>query len=353
MKLIKYQMILTVMCLLAACTFQNNKVATTDGGFGKVCEPLSFAQVQAEVFGTPQASAGKCLACHVPGGPLLALDSFGAVKARLAQIEDSVRSGRMPKNAPLPAAAKQILYAWIQQGAPEIADAKLVASDCATVADPNPSPNPSLPPNPTTPGTGLIEPHYESLRKTIFASQCLDCHDSSGIFSSYDFSTYESLITYQKLFALPADGSDSRFVMSLVLGRMPRGKAPLPPEQIEIIRQWVALGLPKTASAIGVGVGDDVGDDACDLVDFQTVNTQVFQTSCTRCHDFTSKVDLQSYAKIKQHLSSVQWMIKTDKMPPKKPLSPELKDLVLKWIDQGAPETVVLPETCTPKGETP
>jgi hypothetical protein len=46
-------------------------------------------------------------------------------------------------------------------------------------------------------------------------------------------------------------------------------------------------------------------------------------------------------------------MIKTDKMPPKKPLSPELKDLVLKWIDQGAPETVVLPETCTPKGETP
>lgn len=343
MKLIKYIANLAAITTLAACTFQRNKVTTSDGGFGKVCEPVSFAQVQAEIFGTPQASTGKCLACHVPGGPLMALDTFGAVKAKLVQIEDSVRAGRMPKNAPLPAAAKQILYAWIQQGAPEIADAKLVASDCATTIDPDPT-TPVNPTNPTVPTTPTpVDPNYESLRKVIFESKCLDCHDSSGIFSSYDFSTYQSIVSYQKLFALPADGSDSRFVNSLVTGKMPRGKAPLPLEQIETIRQWVALGLPETAATVPAN---------CDLIDFETVNKLVFQSSCTRCHDFTSKLDLESYANIKQHITDVQWMIKTDKMPPKKPLDPDLKDLVLKWIDQGAPETVILPETCEQQGDT-
>lgn len=343
MKLVKYQSILTIMFLLAACTFQHNKVTTNEDGFNKVCEPVSFAQVQSEIFGTSQASTGKCLACHVPGGPLLALDNYGAVKLRIVQIEDSVRSGRMPKNAPLPAATKQLLYAWIQQGAPELADAKLVASDCTTTIDPDPT-TPVNPTDPTVPPAPLqVDPNYESLRKEIFASKCLDCHDSSGIFSSYDFSTYQSIVSYQKLFALPADGSDSRFVNSLVTGKMPRGKPPLPPEQIEVIRQWVALGLPETAATVPAN---------CDVIDFETVNKLVFEKSCTRCHDATSKLDLESYANIKQHITQVQWMIKTDKMPPKKPLEPELKDLVLKWIDQGAPETVVLPETCDTKGDT-
>lgn len=393
MKLPISLLIVTTILALNACTFQHNKVTTGEDGFGKapLCEPISFSQVQAEIFGTPQSSTGKCLACHVAGGPLLALDTYSSVKARLAQIEDSVRSNRMPKNAVLPAATKQLLFAWIQQGAPELADASAVAANCNSTANPDPTVpvDPSVPTDPTAPPStpGLIEPHYDSLKKEIFASQCLDCHDSSGIWSVYDFSTYEALISYPKLFALPADGTDSRFVNSLVTGRMPRGKAPLSADKIEIIRQWVALGLPKTAANIGDGIGDgpvnggdnndpqDDDDDGtapdpapapapvspptrppvadCDQVDFNTVNTLVFQTSCTRCHDFTSKVNLESYSNIKQHLSSVQWMIQTDKMPPKKPLSPELKTLVLKWIDQGAPETVSLPQTCNTKGEAP
>ncbi len=202
------------------------------------------------------------------------------------------------------------------------------------------APDPGVDPTDPVPRPVVLEPNYESLRKEIFVSQCLGCHNSSGIFSSYDFSTYESITSYQKLFALPADGSDSRFVHSLVTGKMPREKPPLPPEQIEVIRQWVALGLPKTAATVPAN---------CDLIDFATVNTQVFESSCTRCHDFSSKLDLQSYANIKQHLSKVQWAIANDKMPPKKPLSPELKDLVIKWIDQGAPETVVMPATCETK----
>lgn len=375
-------LLLNMTIYLMACTFQHNKGASRETGLSNVCEPISFERVQSEIFGTSQSSTGKCLACHVAGGPLLALDTYGAVKARLAQIEDSVRSGRMPKNAVLPGVTKEILYAWIQQGAPEVATAQPGATDCATNVPPDASDPVVGPPTPA-----LIEPHYESLRKAIFASQCLDCHDSSGIFSSYDFSTYESLASYQKLFSIPADGSDSRFVNSLVTGRMPRGKKPLPPEQIEIIRQWVALGLPETANSIGNNLGadtidddDDANDDddddgntsvgnpplplppvaapappsaGCSLVDFQTVNTLVFQSSCTRCHDSTSDVNLESYSKIKQHLSAVQLMIQTDKMPPRKPLSPELKNLVLQWIDQGAPENVVVPETCKPKGEKP
>ncbi len=344
--------LLLIVCI--SCTFQKNKLGDAPESINEApsCTPVSFVQVQADIFGTPQDPKGKCLSCHQPGGPLLALNSYAAVKGRLAQIEDSVHSNRMPKNGPLSADKKKLLYSWIQQGSPELADAAKVAENCdpgtdPVVLDPNPQPV-------------VLEPHYESLRQNIFASQCLGCHDGSGIFSFYDFSTHESIISYKKLFDILTDGSDSRFVKALVTGAMPKNRPPLSAEQIEVIRQWVALGLPKTATDVGTTLPGLPSNPppvprpvSCDQIDFETVNKKIFEAKCTRCHDFTAKLDLQSYANIKSHLTEIKWAIENDKMPPKKPLDPDLKDLVLKWIDQGAPETVQLPETCqnNTKGE--
>ncbi|MBY0385777.1 hypothetical protein K2X05_11530, partial [bacterium] len=286
MKYLKW--LLLTVCF--ACSFERYKNGrdsqdVLQGSPG--CAPIEFSQVQSEIFGTPTNSAGKCLTCHQVGGKLMALDSFAAVKAKLAQIEDSIRTNRMPKNGPLPADKKQLLYNWIEQGAPEF------ARDAVPVETCNPTPL-----DPVDPVKPTLEPHYESLRKEIFASQCLGCHDGSGIFSFYDFSTYESLIAYKKLFDLPSDGSDSRFVNSLVTGSMPKNGKPLAPEQIEVVRQWVALGLPKTAADVGSGINPD---EPCDLIDFKTVNDKVFEGKCTKCHDETSKLDLQTFNQIKSH----------------------------------------------------
>lgn len=339
--------LLLILCI--SCTFQRDKAGNDSSTFfeSPSCTPLSFAQIQNEIFGTPANAQGKCLFCHQVGSSLIALNSYDAVKSRLGQIEDSVRNNRMPKNSPLSADKKRLLFSWIQQGSPELADPTKVSENCDSGKDPVPSPNPT---------PVLIEPNYESLRQNIFASRCLGCHDDSGIFSLYDFSSYESIVNYQKLFELPADGSESRFVKALVSGSMPKNGTPLIADQIEVIRQWVALGLPKTANDVGTTLPGPEPmpvpvPDPCDLIDFATVNKKVFEAKCTRCHDFTAKLDLQSFANIKSHLKEIEWVIKNDKMPPKKPLDQDLKDSVLKWISQGAPETVTLPENCENKNQ--
>jgi hypothetical protein len=184
------------------------------------------------------------------------------------------------------------------------------------------------------------------LRKEIFAPKCIGCHDGSGIFAFTDFSTYESIISYKKFFELPADGSDSRFVKALVSGSMPKNGKPLDPKQIEVVRQWVALGLPQTGTDVGNNIDPD---QPCDLVDFKMVYEKVFEAKCAKCHDETSKLELQTFEQIKSHLKQIEWVVKNDKMPPKKPLDPDLKDLVMKWIEQGAPETVSVMQDCSIK----
>lgn len=242
--------ILLLFTLSIACSFEHNKLGNSAeeelAQDSPSCMPISFSQVQLEIFGSQQDVTGKCLACHQPGGNLLALDSYSAVKASLARIEDSIRTNRMPKNGPLSQSQKKLLYDWIQQGAPELATT-IPAESCNVATTPvEPTPPNPIPPEDTTE---------------------------------------------------PVNPSD-------------------PPV------------------------------DTCDLVDFNTVNIKVFQAKCTTCHDDTMSVDLQSYSKIQNHLAEVKWMVMNDKMPPKKPLDKDLKDLVLKWIDQGAPETVSLPSHC-------
>lgn len=237
-----------------ACSPEHNIFNATNGSLDQnqsaSCAPIDFAQVQSEIFGAPGNTVGKCLSCHQPGGFLMPLDTYEVVKLRLVQIEDSIRNNRMPKNSPLPDPAKKLLADWIAQGAPEFAEASKLDPSCqADSSNPaDPTPNPA--PQPVAPTA--LEPHYESLREKVFAPRCLNCHDSLGFSSSYDFSTYESTVSYTKLFAIPQDGSDSRFVKSLVSGFMPKGSAPLAPEVIEVIRQWVALGMPQKSSDVGV-----------------------------------------------------------------------------------------------------
>ena len=272
MKYLKW--LLLTVCF--ACSFERYKMGRDSQDMLQGvpdCSPIEFAQVQTEIFGTSTDSTGKCLTCHQVGGRLLPLESYTVVKARLAQIEDSVRSNRMPKNGPLDPSKKQLLYNWIAQGAPELARDAVQVESCNST-DPTAPTDPVDPIDPVKPS---LEPNYESLRKEIFASQCLGCHDGSGIFSFYDFSNYESIISYKKLFDLPSDGSDSRFVNSLVTAAMPRNGKPLSTEQIEVVRQWVALGLPKTAADIRTDLTSEDNNPAdCDLVRFPNCKYKSF-----------------------------------------------------------------------------
>lgn len=253
MKSIKWLLWSLSLSCLISCSPEHNIFQTAASGLGgnqsATCTPIDFASVQAEIFGSPGNTAGKCLSCHQAGGFLMPLDSYGAIKARLVQIEDSIRNNRMPKNAPLPPQTKQLLSDWIAQGAPEFADASKLDPSCDTSSNNGVGATPEPVPPVTSPV--VIEPSYESLREKVFAARCITCHHSFDFVSGYDFSTYESTISYAKLYVIPADGGDSRFVKSLVSGFMPKGSPALAPEVIEVVRQWVALGMPQKTSDIG------------------------------------------------------------------------------------------------------
>ncbi len=176
--------------------------------------------------------------------------------------------------------------------------------------------------------TALLEPNYDSLREHLFKKYCLDCHDSSGIFSNHDFSTYTALVGYIKLFIV-ADGEvDTPFVKALVSGAMPKKQPKLSDEQISVVREWVHLGLPEKAPEV----------DYPPITNYQDFKTEVFDKRCVRCHASFAKFPLADYTQVIQSLNKIRMSLEADKMPPKIPLDSKLKIRVIEWIDAGAPE---------------
>ena len=79
---------------------------------------LEFATVKAQVF------EPYCVRCHSTAGGNFSgvyVETYADVFSRLNQITAAVNSGFMPKGGTLPAAAKDLLNAWAQAGAPEVA----------------------------------------------------------------------------------------------------------------------------------------------------------------------------------------------------------------------------------------
>lgn len=329
------------LLLLSACTFSKSKIGLGDMASDDqtlACLTLDFAAVQSQVIGP------RCLTCHGAGSGLLNLDGFANVKLHLARIEAAVASQRMPPGRPLLTAERNMLSQWIQQGSPETAVMN-VGSNCD---------EPSIDePPPLAPTPDVLAPNYNSIRKHVLAAKCIGCHDAS---SKMDFSSYAAVIKQDKLFE-NADKGDVEFVEVLVNGEMPMFGAPLSSIEIDVIRQWVLTGRPEFEGGPTLPLPSHKDPEPqpptapaeeCDVVDFKTVDAAVFQPRCVGCHGNAGGIQLDSFAAVKANTSLVRHMIANDFMPPRKPLEPALKDLVLKWLDQGALEVVSPPVNCLP-----
>ena len=91
---------------------------------------------------------------------------------------------------------------------------------------------------------------YANDVQPILNESCLGCHGGPGadgeivIELGYDMSTYEGLMAGSDYGPViePGDPDNSLFLDMIVNGDMPEDGDPLPPEQIEIIRTWIAEG---------------------------------------------------------------------------------------------------------------
>lgn len=91
-------------------------------------------------------------------------------------------------------------------------------------------------------------------------------------------------------------------------------------------------GVPEKPAADGGGGGGELGE--VKALDFATVRAQIFTPHCIRCHG-----RFEEYAKVALELNRIQDAVVANRMPPRVPLSGELKSLLSEWINKGAPET--------------
>jgi uncharacterized membrane protein len=84
------------------------------------------------------------------------------------------------------------------------------------------------------------------------------------------------------------------------------------------------------------------------VLDFAAVNQAVFIPHCTRCHSTAGRdrggVNLETYANVISWRREIESAVGTDFMPPRVPLSPDLKSMLSQWFASGAPESLSNPQ---------
>lgn len=166
-------------------------------------------------------------------------------------------------------------------------------------------------------------PGFQSIKAAVFDPYCLACHsqaggDRGGI----------NLETYTRVLPLVA-----AIRSSVITGRMPRGST-LPEKEKSFLLAWIDAGAPE----LSIQPQPDPPKPGTEpslptAVDFNTVRTQIFQPHCATCHS-----SFTTYQVVKANLTNIESRVMANQMPLGGALTTQLKDLLSRWIDAGAPE---------------
>lgn len=171
---------------------------------------LSFAMVHKYVF------APRCVKCHTWCA------TCALVKGRVNDIERmALKERTMPKDGPLSAAESELLARWISAGAPE---------------------DPKKPDPPVEP----LKPTFESIKRVIFLSKCIDCHSLGQPGFLVPLNTKEDLIDSVRELVLPGNPDESGLMISITRKddkKMPPSpSSPLTNDEIAAIHKWILDG---------------------------------------------------------------------------------------------------------------
>lgn len=235
---------------LSSCRFYEEKAALIDPSKLSV-STISYRHVADGVL------APKCVSCHGKKGGVN-LESYAKVIAHIDTVyKESLVTQTMPPDAPLSANEQKILSLWLEAGAPleaggPAAITPIPPTDPVTPPPPPPPPSPPGPqpvPHPTSPPSPVppvvANPKYADINSHILIPRCQECHNENG--DAWDVPLdFNSLI--DKALVVPGDVEGSPLLISVMRDdrkRMPPKKAgyeALKPEEIELIRVWIANG---------------------------------------------------------------------------------------------------------------
>ena len=232
----KIGILIFALSALSACNEKITKALPDEGGavpFSN-CGPAEFSLIQSVILTT------RCNTCHdrhLSKG--IDLSNYAGVKASLGKVETVLRARTMPEARPLPRAEEELILKWISDGAPET-----VPAEAKKVCDEN---EPGLKPQP-------LLPNYESLKDKVFEGKCLKCHQAGGDAELYDFASYNGMMFSSELFdqVEPAASIIIKSITKEGRGSMPptrSGIARVTPEEVQVIIEWIRLGMPEKAPA--------------------------------------------------------------------------------------------------------
>ncbi|MAZ48618.1 MAG: hypothetical protein CME65_08640 [Halobacteriovoraceae bacterium] len=175
-------------------------------------ESINFATIQSEILGP------NCTQCH-PG-----YSDYETVRDNLTAIEDSIKSGRMPKDRPNLAPDLQLLIEeWIKLGAPSESPIQRT----------------------------VLAPNWDSISKKIIFPKCAQCHNPQGQAAFLDLSTYEAILEQKDYLIGDESGADS-YLMEVI--QDPQN--PMPPEysgleqlnveEVQTMIEWIDKNLPES-----------------------------------------------------------------------------------------------------------
>lgn len=194
--------------------FKEDPSALFTGGLNP--QGTTFSDIKEQIFDA------RCAKCHGQE-----YSNYDDVINNLDAITRTIRTDSMPKDGPLTNEQKQLLFSWIADGAPE----------GEVIIEPI-----------------VVEPTFESLQQTIFASKCIRCHTKGGP-APFFLDDRQNMMVYATVFnpfmfdfEFPEEGDFiKRLSSQSPVEQMPPARSGLElltEEEKEIITEWIRRGLP-------------------------------------------------------------------------------------------------------------
>ena len=193
--------------------------------------------------------------------------------------------------------------------------------------------------------TDLAYQAIASEAQVLLNRYCVECHSPGNPNAGPISNILDQSFLEAQGFIIIGSPQSSSLYLGIIDGIEPRDSDSMSASEIETIRDWI-LGPEFYNDNIGgsVGGGGSGGTPATPAT-FANVNSMIIQPQCIRCHGAGDpRGSLANYAAVRTYvipgsLSSELWQqVALNQMPQgAPPLSPNLKSLLQRWIQAGAP----------------
>jgi mono/diheme cytochrome c family protein len=217
----------------------------------------------------------------------------------------------------------------------------------------------------------LANVNYQDDVLPIFQQRCAECHGDEEQEEGLKLTTYRAAMNGSQNGTViePGDPDSSYLVKLIANGQMPKRGDPLPQSEIDTIIAWIAAGAPETAPA---ATESEPAEAPVDLtnVNYQDHVLPIFQQHCAECHGDEEQEEGLKLTTYRAAMNGSQngtviepgdpdssYLVKlvVEGQMPKRgdPLSQEEIDIIIAWIEAGAPETApATTETEAPEADT-